>query len=99
MRHNSKSAYGLLKDLTTDRKGRINTIQDNKGKNLIEEDATMSRWTEYCTELYNHPVREDTAVLNCINENKEPHLTILRHDIETAVNSLEISKLTTFQQN
>ena len=31
----------------------------------------MSRWTEYYTELYNHPVTEDTAVLNAINENIE----------------------------
>ena len=48
--------------------------------------------TEYCTELYNRPVTGDTSVLNVINENKEPQLTILRHEIESAVNSLKIGK-------
>ena len=42
------------------------------GNTLTEEDVIISRWTEYCTELYNHPVTGDTAVLNIINENEEP---------------------------
>ena len=41
-------------------------------------------------ELYNHPVTEDTSVLSVINENEEPQLPILRHEIETAVKSLKI---------
>ena len=52
----------------------------------------MSRWTEYCTELYIHPVTRYTYVLNVINENKVPQLLILRHGIGTAVNSLKIGK-------
>ena len=38
-RHNSKEAYGVANDLTTERKGKVNTIQDKKGNCIIEEDA------------------------------------------------------------
>ena len=52
----------------------------------------MKRWTEYCTELYNHPVTGDTTVLKVFNENQETPLPILRSEIETAVNSLKKGK-------
>ena len=38
------------------------------------------------------PVTGDTSVLNVDNENKEPQLPILIHEIETADNSLKIGK-------
>ena len=43
--------------------------------------------------LYNHPVTGDTAILNVINENGEPLLPILRHEIETAVKSPGIDNI------
>ena len=52
----------------------------------------MKRWTEYCTELYNHPVTGDTTVLKVFNDNQETPLPILRSEIETAVNSLKKGK-------
>ena len=47
-RHNSKEAYKVVKDLTTDRKSKVSTIQDKRGNCLTEEDKIMKRWTEYC---------------------------------------------------
>ena len=91
-RHNSKEAYKVVKDLTTDRKSNVSTIQDKRGNCLTEEDKIMKRWTEYCTELYNHPVTGDTTVLKVFNENQETPLPILRSEIETAVNSLKKGK-------
>ena len=70
----------------------VNTIKDKEWNCLIEEDAIMSRWPEYCTEQYTRPVSGDTSVLNVINEIKEPQLPILRYEIETAVNALKIGK-------
>ena len=89
MRHNSKEAYRVV---ITERKEKVNIIHGKKWNCLIEEDVIMNRWTAYCTELYNRPVTGDISVLNVINENKEPQLSIRRHEIDTAVHSLKIGK-------
>ena len=44
---NSKRAYQLVKDLTSEKQGRSSTIQDKSGKCLTEEQEILSRWTEY----------------------------------------------------
>ena len=53
-KNNSKRAYQLVKDLTSEKQGRSSNIQDKSGKCLTEEKEILSRWTEYCSELYNH---------------------------------------------
>ena len=50
-KNNSKRAYQLVKDLTT--------IQDRSRKCLTEEQEILNRWTEYCSELYNHKSNGD----------------------------------------
>ena len=50
---NSKNAYKLVKDLTTEKQGKSTTIQDKSGKCLTEENEILNRWTEYCSDLYN----------------------------------------------
>ena len=62
---NSKRAYQLVKGLTSEKQGRSSTIQDRSGKCLTEEKEILSRWTEYCSELYNHESCGDNAVLGC----------------------------------
>ena len=51
--NNSKRAYQLVKDLTSEKQGRSSAIQDKSGKCLTEEKEILSRWTEYCSELFN----------------------------------------------
>ena len=53
-KNNSKRAYQLVKDLTSEKQGRSSTIQDKSGKCLTEGKEILSRWTEYCSELYNY---------------------------------------------
>ena len=48
-KNNSKRAYQLVKDLTSEKQGRSSTIQDKSGKCLTEEKEILSRWTEYCS--------------------------------------------------
>ena len=48
LNNNSKSAYQLVKDLTSEKQGRSSTIQDKSGKCITEEKEILSRWTEYC---------------------------------------------------
>ena len=49
-KNNSKRAYQLVKDLTSEKQGRSSTIQDKSGKCLTEEKEILSRWIEYCSQ-------------------------------------------------
>ena len=53
-KNDSKWVYQLVKDLITVKQGKATTVQDRSGKCLTEEREILNRWTEYCTELYNH---------------------------------------------
>ena len=57
-KNKSKRAYQLVKDLTTVKQGEATTVQDRSGKCLTE----LNRWTEYCSELYNHKANGDTCL-------------------------------------
>ena len=70
-KNNSKRAYQLVKDLTLEKQGRSSTIQDKSGKCLTEEKKILSRWTEYCSELYNYKSYGDNAVLDCSQHPEE----------------------------
>ena len=50
-KNNSKKAYQLVKDLTTEKHGKSTTIQDKSGKCLTEENEILNRWTEYCSDI------------------------------------------------
>ena len=64
-KNNSKRAYQLVKDLTTVTRGKATTVQGRSGKCLTEEREILNRWTEDCTELYNHKANGDPSVLDC----------------------------------
>ena len=51
-KNNSKKAYQLVKDLTTEKQGKSTTIHDKSGKCLTEENEILNRWAEYCSDLY-----------------------------------------------
>ena len=89
---NSKRAYQLVKDLTTVKQGKATTVQDRLGKCLREERQILNRWTEYCSELYNHIASADPSVLNCPHTDTENNHLILSKEVETAVQSLKKEK-------
>ena len=91
-KNNSNRAYQLVKDLTSEKQGRSSTIQDKSGKCLTEEKEILSRWTEYCSELYNYESCGDNAVLDCSQLPKEDLQPILREEVEIAVASLKKGK-------
>ena len=91
--NNSKRAYQLVKDLTSEKQGRSSsTIQDKSGKCLTEEKEILSRWAEYCSELYNYESCGDNAVLDCNQPTEEDLQPILREEVEIAVASLKKGK-------
>ena len=91
-KNNSKRAYQLVKDLTSEKQGRSSTIRDKSGKCLTEEKKILSRWTEYCSELYNYESCGDNTVLDCSQPPKEDLQPILREEVEIAVASLKKGK-------
>ena len=86
-KNKSKKAYQLVKYLTSEKQGRSSTIQDSSGKCLAEEKEILNRWTEYCSELYNHESCGDSAVLDCSQPPDEDLQPILREEVESAVAS------------
>ena len=91
-KNNNKRAYQLVKDLTAEKEGRSSAIQDKSGKCLTEEKEILSRWTEYCSELYNYEKCGDNAVLDCSQPPEEDLQPILREEVEIAVASLKKGK-------
>ena len=86
-KNNSKRAYQLVKDLTSEKQGRSSTIQDKSGKCLTEEKRDSQRWTEYCSELYNYENRGDNTVLDCSQPPEQDLQPIHREEVEIAVAS------------
>ena len=93
-KNNSTGAYQLVKNLTTVKQGKATTIHDRSGKCLTEEGEVMNRWTEYCTELYNHKASGDPSVLDCPRTDTEDDHPILRKEVEAAVQLLKKGKST-----
>ena len=88
-KNNSKRAYQLVKDLTSEKQGRSSTTQEKSGKCLTEEKEIRCRWTEYCSELYNYDSCGDNTVLDCNQPPEEDLQPILREEVEIAVASLK----------
>ena len=91
-KNNSKRAYQLVKDLTSEKQGRSSTIQDKSEIILLKKKRFFSRWTEYCSELYNYESCRDNAVLDCSQPPEEDLQPILREEVEIAVASLKKRK-------
>ena len=91
-KNNSKKAYQLVKDLTSSKQGRTTTIQDKNGKRLTEDKNILNRWTEYCSELYNHKAKGDPEILNHPPVTNTDSHAILREEVEAAVKLLKPGK-------
>ena len=70
----------------------VNMTQDRSGKCFTEERQILNRWTEYCSELYNHKANGDPSVLTCTQTDTEDDHPILRREVESAVQSLKKGK-------
>ena len=75
----------MVKDLTTVKQGKATTVQDRSGKCLTEERQRLNRWTEYCSELYTYKASGDPSVLNCPQTDTENDHSILRRELEAAI--------------
>ena len=85
-KNNSKKAYQLVKDLTTEKQGKSTSIQ------VREVSEILNRWTEYCSDLYNYETDGDPIVLDCPQIPDEEHHPILQEEVEAAVKALGMGK-------
>ena len=84
--NNTKMAYQTVKELTRTKQTRVSAIQSKTGECLVEEQKILGRWTEYCSELYNHTASGDPTILTCPQSTEEEDkLLILREEVEAAV--------------
>ena len=93
-RGNSKEAFSTLKKLTKTQQNRASVIEDSSGELLTESSAVLTRWTQYCQELYNYPIQPDNGLIKGdITPQREPSpIPVLREEVEEAIRSLPIGK-------
>ena len=92
--NNSKKAYQTVKDLTVQQQCKASSIQRKSGKCLTEEKDVLNRWTEYCSDLYNHQADKDNNILcrdNLENMDNNPP-PILLSEVIWAVEALKKGK-------
>ena len=85
-KNNSKKAYQLVKDLTTEKPYKTSR------ESVSEENESLNRWTEYCSDLYNYETDGDPIVLDCPQIPDEEHHPILREEVEATVKALKMGK-------
>ena len=83
--NNAKKAYQVVKGLTSNKYGRLNTILDKNGKCLTESKDILNRWTEYIADLYSYRASGDIKKLNTSLTTYIDIFPVLREEVEEAV--------------
>ena len=87
-----KRAYEILKSLTKTPARSTSIIEDKNGQTLTEEHYILKRWTEYCHELYNYPIKPDHSVITSQNTDNVDELSIFKSEVEDAIQKLKKGK-------
>jgi hypothetical protein len=92
-RGNSKPAHETLKKITNPQQNKTTVIEDSSGELLTESFAVLTRWTEYCRELYNYPIEPDISLLDSdLSQRETAQLPVLKEEVEEAIRSLKTGK-------
>ena len=74
----------LFNELTTEKQGKSTTVQDKSGKCLTENEI-LSRWKEYCSDLYNYETDVNPTVFDHPQIPDEEHYPILQGEVEAVL--------------
>ena len=87
-------AYTTIKAITNPTNRKKSNIEDANGIPLEDDNAKLDRWTEYCKDLYNYPIKTDRAKVETykIRENDEQPLPILKSKVIRIIKSLKNGK-------
>ena len=91
-RNITRKAYQIVKDLTMQRQAKVPAIQDKNGKCLMEKEEILTRWIEYCSELYNHMIDREPTILHCEEPSNSDNCSILWSEVEAAIKFLKKGK-------
>lgn len=59
------------------------------GELLTGNTAVLNRWTQYCWDLYNHPIQPDISLIDGDSISRAPSaLPVLREEMKEAIHSL-----------
>ena len=90
--NNAKKACQVVKGLTNNKQGRLNTILDKNGKCLTDPKIILNRWTEYTADLYSYRPTSDIKKLNTSLTTDTDNLPVLREEVEETVKFLKNGK-------
>ena len=90
--NNAKKAYQVVKGLTSNKQGRLNTIHDKNRKCLTKSKNILNRWTEYTADLYSYHATGDIKKLNTSLTTDTDNFPVLREEGEEAVKFLKKGK-------
>ena len=54
-----KRAYKTIKVINNSINRKMSNIEDTNGVPIEDDSARLERWTEYCKDLYNYPIKTD----------------------------------------
>ena len=71
----------------------MSNIDDANGLTIEYDSARLERWTEYCKDLYNYPIKTYQAKLyNTREKDEEQTLKILKEEVLKAIRTLTNGK-------
>ena len=93
-RNETRKAFDIVRKLTRAQIPRVTTIEDKEGKLLTGKKEVMSRWGEYCKELYSEKkdVRGGRVVNLPSDGRQEEKLPIILEEVKEAIRSLKGNK-------
>ena len=91
---NSEKAFDTLKKLTRKQQHKATVIEDRNGSLLTDNADVLTRWTEYCQELYNYELKPYTSILksktSSVDETDD--VQVMKEEVEEALRTLKGGK-------
>ena len=82
-----------MKELTKTKQPQTSVIEDKNGNLLTDSKAVLDQWSEYCKELYQHPIKVDDTLIGTDKSDPNPEPTqVLEEEIKEAMNSIKRGK-------
>ena len=83
---NCKKAFDTPKKLTRKQQHKATVIEDRNGSLLTDNAAVLTRWTEYCQQLYNYKRKPNTSIekskTSCVDEIDD--MQVMNEEVEEA---------------
>ena len=88
---NSKKGFDTLKKLKRKQQHKAAVTEDKNGSLLTDNAVVLTRWTEYCLELYNYELKPDTSILKSKTSSVDEtdNMQVMKEYVEEALRTLK----------